>query len=107
MNVPKEARLTPIEKDKALKPYMMKRRLCAECGTEYDCSPWYLLSRDEREGVIADAASEKAYKESAKELLKWLKDYAIHGGTIPLVTVLEDIRVHSKWGFILKELEVE
>ena len=29
------------------------------------------------------------------KLLEWLKEYAIHGGNVPLNQVLEDIRAHS------------
>ena len=48
-----------------------------------------------RLGYIAQAQAEISFKAGIKEVVKWLQEYAIHGGEIPLKSVLEDIETHS------------
>ena len=39
--------------------------------------------------------AEISFKAGIKEVMEWLQEYAIHGGEIPLKSVLEDIETHS------------
>ena len=48
----------------------------------------YLLSQ-------AEISFPLGRQEGRKEVVEWLQEYAIHGGEIPLKSVLEDIETHS------------
>lgn len=48
------------------------------------CAQWERLSIDSR-------------KAGVKEVVEWLKQYAIHGGNTPLDTVLIDLKEHSPY----------
>ena len=45
--------------------------------------------------------AEISFKAGIKEVVEWLQEYAIHGGEIPLKSVLEDIETHSS--FMMKD----
>ena len=47
---------------------------------------------------IARAQTEISYKAGIREVVEWLKEYAIHGGKVPLHLVLDDIETHSPFG---------
>ena len=53
------------------------------------------------EELIAEISFKLGKQEGRKEVVEWLQEYAIHGGEIPLKSVLEDIETHSS--FMMKD----
>ena len=45
--------------------------------------------------LMLEKQAEISFKAGIKEVVEWLQEYAIHGGEIPLKSVLEDIETHS------------
>ena len=50
---------------------------------------------------------EVAEKVGIQKVVDWLKEYALHGGNVPLKDVLEDMWAHTPWQAFLKSLEGE
>jgi hypothetical protein len=96
--VPEEAKLTPEEIKSALKQWHPKHAATAE-----DIAKMMIES--------ANSATEKAYpmgvNAGKKEIIAWLIDYAVHGGLTPLEQVTQDLKTHSPYNHLLKELEQE
>ena len=45
--------------------------------------------------LVLEKQAEISFKAGIKEVVEWLQEYAIHGGEIPLKSVLVDIETHS------------
>lgn len=55
-----------------------------------------------RTAAIKDAECQQM----VEGIFNWLKEYAVHGGKVPLDEVLDDLRVHSKYGkYLAKKQE--
>lgn len=50
---------------------------------------------------------DEAEQRGIRQVVEWLKEYAVHGGYMPLKDVLEDIWAHTPWQSFLKEHNID
>ena len=56
-----------------------------------DNEPW------DREQTVFEDGKKAGRQEGRKDVVEWLRQYAIHGGKIPLSSVIEDLETHSPY----------